>query len=575
MKLVLTLLACLLPALPVYAGEDVPSKKPIKIYIIAGQSNAEQRGNMEWLRDTWPEYSTVDPKLWHFHPSAKPPSPFNGETYSKMGVELVPGIEISKRVENEVIFLATALGGTTLRQRWISPRGAKRLGCEVGDLYVRMLKRTFDLIRNIKDVYPRYAGQDFEIAGIIWFQGENDSLHLGNFPFYQDLFIDFINDVRRDFGVPDLPIFICKINDAWCERIGGGEVIRRANENAIQKLHNVEAVHTHDLHEKSHYDGTPSYVVISRRLAKVMLPYCRKPVHADMDGLKAAMARFYDKRQPAVALKQDMGSLKTGLVDYWRFDDLSAPSAVSGTKSVLGKDEEFGNPVQIAGKFGQSIKLKGEQSIVFSGFKERANGEGMVEQLSLSFWARNFGGQGIYRIGKGKGTPISKGPGAATLDTWFLSHQANDLGWDVRGFSSGNFGITTSVLKDGKPRTFGAFTTSGMSGNGAEWVHMVVVYDGINGELRTYRNGKLCDYKRSLDAKYQRGKHEKRMKGPDGVPIAPIRAAKDVPLAIGGQMVAKTEFQAYDEFAIWSRALTEEEVQKLYNGGAGAQIPVE
>jgi hypothetical protein len=575
MKPILTLLTCLLPALAAVAQDPAPSSKPIKIYIIAGQSNAEQRGSMEWLRDTWPEYSEIDPKLWHFHPGAKPPSPINGETYDKFGVELVPGLEISKRVGNDVLFLATATGGTTLRQRWTSPTGAKRLGCEVGDLYERMFRRTFDLIANIGDIYPRYAGQEFEMAGIIWFQGENDSLHLGNFPFYQDLFIDFINDVRRDFGVPDLPIFICKINDAWCERIGGGEMIRRANENAMQKLHNVEAIHTHDLHEKAHYDGAPSYIVISRRLAGIMLPYCQKPVHDNMDGLKAAMQRFRDAHKPLVAQKQDMSSLKKGLVDYFQFDDMSAASSVNGTKGELVSDEKFGKPRQINGKFGKSIKLNGQQGIVLPGYKDPVNGGGMIEQLSVSFWARNFGGAGIYRIGKGKGKPFEASSGPGTLDTWFLGSQANELGWDLRGFSKGNFSMTSSVLKDGKPRTFGAFTGTGMSGSGAEWVHMVVVYDGEKGELQTYRNGEPCSFKRILDPKHQAGKHQKRMEGEAGVPIAPIRAAADIPLSIGGEMVATTEFQAYDELAFWSRPLTEEEVQKLYNGGAGAQIPVE
>jgi len=575
MKPIATLIACLLPVLPAQAQDPAPSKKPIKIYIIAGQSNAEQRGNMEWMRETWPEYSEVDPKLWHFHPGAKPPSPFNGETYDKFGVEFVPGIEISKRVENDIIFLATATGGTTLRQRWTSPTGAERLGCEVGNLYERMFQRTFDLITHAPDIYPRYAGQEFEIAGIIWFQGENDSLSLGNFPFYQDLFIDFINDVRKDFGVPDLPIFICKINDAWCERIGGGEVIRRANENAIQKLHNVEAIHTHDLHEKAHYDGAPSYMVISRRLADIMVPYCEKPVHADMDGLKAAMERFLDAHKPASAQKQDMASLKEGLVDYFQFDDLTAVSSVNGSKGELVRDGKFGAPKQIEGKFARSIKLHGKQGIVLPGYKDPVNGEGMIEQFSISFWAKNFGGKGIYRIGKGRGKPFEPSSGPGTLDTWFLSSQANELGWDLRGFSGGNFGITASLLKAGKPRTFGAFTSSGMSGSGADWVHMAVVYDGANRELRTYRNAQPVSFKRILDPKHQDGKHQKRMEGEAGVPIAPIRAAVDIPLSIGGEMQAGTEFQAYDELAIWSRALTEEEVGKLYNGGAGSQIPME
>ncbi len=39
-------------------------------------------------------------------------------------------------------------------------------------------------------------------------------------------------------------------------------------------------------------------------------------------------------------------------------------------------------------------------------------------------------------------------------------------------------------------------------------------------------------------------------------------------------MVASNEFQSYDELALWSRLLTEEEIGKLYNSGAGSQIPV-
>ena len=577
MKRVAVLVACLLPTLAAHAQEQAPSKKPIKLYIIAGQSNAEQKGSIEWMKETWPEYSRVDPKLWHFDPGKKPPSPFNGETYNRHGVELVPGIEISKRVENDVIFLATAIGGTTLRQRWTPPTGAKRLGCEVGDLYKRMLERTFTLIRNIEEVYPRYAGQGFEISGFIWFQGENDSPHLGNFPFYQDLFIDFINDVRRDLGVPDLPIFICKINDAWCDRIGGGEVVRRANENAMQKLHNVEAIHTHDLHEKAHYDSTPSYIVIGRRLADIMLPYCEKPVHADMDGVKAATQRFLDGQPKPVVQKQDMAGLKKGLVDYWKFDDLSAPSAVNGTESVLGKDERFDDPKQIAGKFGKSIKLYGNQSITFPGYKDVVNKNGRIEQLSVQFWAKNFGGGGNYRIGKGVGRPLNPDikAEAEKLHHWFIGTESNRRGWDIRGFSGGSMGITASVMKGDVQRVFSIYNTTGFSSDGVDWVHVVVVIDAAEGEVRYYRNGvELKNHKRSTDPRYP-NKHARKMEGELGCPLQPILQAVDARLMINGPMSATTEFQAYDELAIWSRALTEEEVQKLYNGGAGSEIPLE
>ncbi len=45
--------------------------------------------------------------------------------------------------------------------------------------------------------------------------------------------------------------------------------------------------------------------------------------------------------------------------------------------------------------------------------------------------------------------------------------------------------------------------------------------------------------------------------------------------SVGGELNASSEFQCYDELAFWSRPLTEEEVKKLYNGGAGSPIPVD
>ncbi len=551
------------------AGEaEKPSNKPVKIYLVAGQSNAEQRGNVEWAQKYWPEYTKVRQKLWNFRPGVKPPSPFLGDSYERFGVEFVPGMKIADAVENDVIFLTSAVGGTTLYRHWRPPSGVKRIGGKVGDLYERLLYHTHSLVANLDVLYPRYKGQGYELAGLIWFQGENDCF--GTFPYYQDLFVDFINDVRKDMGTPNLPIFIAKINDAWCGE--GGEVIRRANEHAVHTLKNVVAIHTHDQGSKAHYN-TPSYVVIGQRLAKVMLPYAKKPVHVGTKSVDAAGKAYFARvRKPAG--KPDMSSLKQGLIDYYQFDDMAASSSVHGAAGKLVADETFGKPKQVAGKFGKSIKLDGAQQILLPGYKDPANAEGMIEQFSMSFWAKNCSGRGIYRIGKGHGRPIAETDGTK-LDTWFWSQQANVLGWDIRGFSRGSIGVTTSVLKEGKPRTFSGFSSQGFAGNGIDWVHVAVVYDGKTGSLRIYQNGEPCSFKRILDPKMSTGKHAKRMAGLVGVPVGPIRPAKGIPLTIGGGLVSASEFQCYDELAIWSRPLTEQEVQKLYNGGAGARIPID
>ena len=115
MKTALTTLCILaMGILGVAAVAEEPSAKPVKIYLVAGQSNAEQRGNIEWAQKNWPEYQTVREKLWHYRPGKKPPSTFLGETYDRFGVEFVPGMAISDAVENDVIFLTSAVGGTTL-----------------------------------------------------------------------------------------------------------------------------------------------------------------------------------------------------------------------------------------------------------------------------------------------------------------------------------------------------------------------------------------------------------------------------------------------------------------------------
>jgi len=295
-------------------------------------------------------------------------------------------------------------------------------------------------------------------------------------------------------------------------------------------------------------------------------------VHDGTESIEAAGREFY-ARIYRPAGKPDMKSLRNGLIDYYKFDDLTASSSIHGTHGKLVADETFGQPKQVSGKFDSSIMLKGEQQITLEGFKDPVDSDGRIEQFSISFWARNFGGNGNYRIGKGKGSPITEADGTS-LDTWFWSTQANRLGWDVRGFGL-NVGLTGAVLKDGEPRTFSGFSPTGFAGDGIDWIHIVFVYDGKNGDMKIYRNGELCSYKRILDPKLDTSKHAKRMDGPVGVPISPIHAAKDVPLTVGGELIASSEFQCYDELAIWSRPITEEEVKKLYNSGAGSEIPVD
>ena len=93
--------------------------------------------------------------------------------------------------------------------------------------------------------------------------------------------------------------------------------------------------------------------------------------------------RFFARiRKPAG--KPDMTSLTGGLVDYYRFDDLTASSAVTGAKGELTADPNFGRPKLVEGKLGKTIKLNGDHTFQKCGIAD-LNGDGHDDLVTGNF----------------------------------------------------------------------------------------------------------------------------------------------------------------------------------------------
>ena len=559
----LVLLSCCLLA------ETAPAKDgplPVKIYIVAGQSNAEPRGSIEFLKANCPELAKQRDDLWRFRPVVQTPTPFLGPNYGAYGVELGAGLAVADAVDNDVIFVTSAVGGTMLFNRWRPPSAVKRMGGEIGDLYDTMIKHVHNLVANLDQLYPRYRGQGYELAGFIWFQGENDCCAKTQ-GYYRDLLMDLINDVRAELGVPKLPVVIVKINDGcW----GPPAIdIWAANEYAAHADENTVVVNTRDLRSLCHYDSQ-SYMTIGQRIGKALLPFCKKTVHVGDAEVRAA-ARKYFARTAGKSGTPDMADLKQGLVGYWKFDEEQGYGISSALEGGASGRCWFGppGPVRVDGKFGGAIKLIQKQKIEFPDYRDPVNAEGEIEQLSIAFWARTTGGGSEYRIGKGVGQKLEPFTG----HNWYWSRHANKAGWDLRGFDYGNLSLTGNVKVDGTSQTYGAWTTPGFGGDGVEWRHLVIAYDGPKKEVRFYTDGQLRRIRRSTIVKPRPNKPKDAPPDPISVEPGPLLTA-NAPLTIGDvELVNKDfDFQVYDELAIWSRALSEEEVTKLYNGGAGAEI---
>jgi len=113
-------------------------------------------------------------------------------------------------------------------------------------------------------------------------------------------------------------------------------------------------------------------------------------------------------------------------------------------------------------------------------------------------------------------------------------------------------------------------------GDGYEWHHIAVVFDGPAQRFDYYFDGrKMPRHNVAIEVDGQRRVVVKR---PAMWQI--ISAEEEVALRIGeqgwfGTMTGPSEAQTLDEVAIWNRALNEAEITSLYNNGRGVSIPKE
>jgi alpha-galactosidase len=81
-------------------------------------------------------------------------------------------------------------------------------GGTTGAFYKKMIDTVRGVLANPKDHFPLVEGQGCELAGFVWFQGWNDHLWPEMRVQYEINLANLIRDVRRDLGVPNLPVVI-------------------------------------------------------------------------------------------------------------------------------------------------------------------------------------------------------------------------------------------------------------------------------------------------------------------------------------------------------------------------------
>jgi alpha-galactosidase len=227
------------------ALQAAEAAKPVKVFILAGQSNMEGKAKVELLEYQIKQPATAD-LFKHLQKDGKWVE--RDDVWIKfldrhgkltvgfgspkcIGPELEFGNVVGDHFGQQVLLIKTAWGGRSLYRDFRSP-GAGLPPAEVldkmladaqkkkpaatmdeikatfGATYREMLKEVADTLANLKTLFPDYQGQGYELAGVAWFQGWNDMINATATAEYAVNMAHFIRDVRKDLKAPLLPFVI-------------------------------------------------------------------------------------------------------------------------------------------------------------------------------------------------------------------------------------------------------------------------------------------------------------------------------------------------------------------------------
>jgi iduronate 2-sulfatase len=262
----LFLLACL----AVLLGA-APKAAPMKVYILAGQSNMDGRGKKSDLVGDLARWAKPQPDVLIAYSNSDRRGPFTtgGFVPLEPGFSVPPGTKEMKlpgatfgpevsfgraiadaNPDARVVLIKFSEGGTSLHGDWMPD--AKN------SLYPQFLTFVHKSLKSL--------GDDAKIEAMIWHQGESDaSLKESE---YQKLLTAFIAQVRKDLSSPDLPFVIGEVYDnGKRDRVRAGE---RATAAMVPNVFFAPADNLKTSDGGTHFD-TASQIEMGQRLAAVLM----------------------------------------------------------------------------------------------------------------------------------------------------------------------------------------------------------------------------------------------------------------------------------------------------------------
>ncbi|MDB6071924.1 MAG: hypothetical protein JWL81_3095 [Verrucomicrobiales bacterium] len=160
--------------------------------------------------------------------------------------------------EEPVLLVKTAWGGKSLYADF-RPPGA---GGTTGPYYNKMLEEVRAALAAVGTIFPASGGR-YELSGLVWYQGWNDGVEPDKaVPEYESNLTHLIRDVRRELGVPDLPVVIGELTGPWVEAPPEWTRLREAQAAVAERPEfagRVRFVRTRDFVRKAEDSPNPGH----------------------------------------------------------------------------------------------------------------------------------------------------------------------------------------------------------------------------------------------------------------------------------------------------------------------------
>jgi len=238
------------------------NRKKALVFLLAGQSNMDGRARGYKLTDEDRrrlEKAQKNVVLYYNHQLPRPLSLTKAKPYLKkkfntetiFGPELFFGINMAEKYpDRQIILIKRSLGGMSLYGAWNPNWSIEKARLMHEENKPRLYE---DFVSYTKEILSQMKPDEYELAGMLWVQGETDSAinKFGKKPadtYYENL-KKLIVSVRKEFQKDDLPFLIFQV--------GSGKVVQAMKSLAKEDPYTVLIPQEKNQDSKYHFHRNP------------------------------------------------------------------------------------------------------------------------------------------------------------------------------------------------------------------------------------------------------------------------------------------------------------------------------